>query len=130
VVQECFKEGVDLAVHGWYHPEPRYYYQYTSYGVTCSEVELDVLTGEHNIARVDILFDCGERQVFGMDSIIVAIIRSGHLSGEGECFQHTYLIYANPLFRGHIVNTYQKFKVHFVNHFIDPLFDLTFCILH
>ena len=36
-------------------------YVYNSYGVTCTEVELDVLTGERQIIRTDILFDCGER---------------------------------------------------------------------
>ena len=37
------------------------YFQYYSYGATITEVELDVLTGEQQIDRVDILFDCGER---------------------------------------------------------------------
>jgi hypothetical protein len=34
---------------------------YVSYGVTCSEAEVDILTGERIILRSDILFDCGER---------------------------------------------------------------------
>ncbi|XP_045174786.2 xanthine dehydrogenase-like [Mercenaria mercenaria] len=33
---------------------------YYSYGAACSEVELDVLTGEYQINRVDIVYDCGE----------------------------------------------------------------------
>ena len=37
---------------------------YESYGVNCAEVELDALTGEIEIVRSDILFDCGQRQVF------------------------------------------------------------------
>lgn len=36
-------------------------FQYYSYGATITEVELDILTGEQQINRVDILFDCGER---------------------------------------------------------------------
>lgn len=34
---------------------------YNTYGVTCTEVELDVLTGERQISRTDILYDCGQR---------------------------------------------------------------------
>ncbi|VDI19559.1 Hypothetical predicted protein [Mytilus galloprovincialis] len=34
--------------------------QYNSYGVTCTEVEFDVLTGQYLINRVDLLYDCGE----------------------------------------------------------------------
>lgn len=37
-----------------------YYY---SYGVAATEVELDVLTGQVQIPRVDILYDCGNRYV-------------------------------------------------------------------
>ncbi|KAL4224843.1 hypothetical protein ACF0H5_015539 [Mactra antiquata] len=60
IVQECYNEGIDLATHSWYKPHSDGHYKYNSYGVTCTEVELDVLTGEHEITRVDILFDCGE----------------------------------------------------------------------
>ena len=36
-------------------------FAYSSYGVNCTEVEVDVLTGEVEILRSDILFDCGQR---------------------------------------------------------------------
>ena len=32
---------------------------YCTFGAACSEVELDVLTGEQRVLRSDILFDCG-----------------------------------------------------------------------
>lgn len=32
---------------------------YCTFGAACSEVELDVLTGEQRVLRCDILFDCG-----------------------------------------------------------------------
>lgn len=38
------------------------FYYYT-YGVAATEVELDVLTGQVQIPRVDILYDCGNRYV-------------------------------------------------------------------
>ena len=36
---------------------------YFSYGATVTEVELDVLTGQTQISRVDLLYDCGDRLV-------------------------------------------------------------------
>jgi len=36
-------------------------FAYMSYGVNCTEVEIDVLTGEVEVLRSDILFDCGQR---------------------------------------------------------------------
>jgi xanthine dehydrogenase/oxidase len=40
---------------------PENVFSYNSYGVTCTEVLLDILTGEHEILRTDMLYDCGER---------------------------------------------------------------------
>lgn len=38
-------------------------FAYMSYGANCTEVEIDVLTGEVEVIRSDILFDCGQRFV-------------------------------------------------------------------
>ena len=38
-----------------------YAYAYNAYGVVCTEVEIDVLTGQPQVLRVDILYDCGDR---------------------------------------------------------------------
>ena len=46
--------------HRFYDAE-RFFYAYTVYAAACSEVEIDVLTGEHSILRSDIVYDCGER---------------------------------------------------------------------
>ncbi|KAI8484808.1 hypothetical protein Bbelb_374050 [Branchiostoma belcheri] len=43
-----------------HHPPKSPHPTYNSWGVTCTEVEMDVLTGEREIRRSDILFDCGE----------------------------------------------------------------------
>ena len=34
---------------------------YFVYGAACTEVEIDVLTGEREILRTDIIQDCGQR---------------------------------------------------------------------
>ena len=39
----------------------QYVFAYMTYGVNCTEVEIDVLTGEVEVLRTDILFDCGQR---------------------------------------------------------------------
>jgi xanthine dehydrogenase molybdopterin-binding subunit B len=39
-------------------PEPPV--AYNTYGAMCTEVELDILTGEFQIKRLDVLYDCGE----------------------------------------------------------------------
>jgi len=61
LVQFCFAEGVDLSAKGFVQTHTANTYAYNSYGVACTEVEVDVLTGQTEILRVDILFDCGER---------------------------------------------------------------------
>ena len=38
-----------------------YPHTYFSWGACCVEVELDVLTGEAEVLRADILYDCGQR---------------------------------------------------------------------
>ena len=38
-----------------------FYNAYNPYGVSVAEVEVDVLTGETEVLRVDILYDCGQR---------------------------------------------------------------------
>ncbi|KAL5006950.1 hypothetical protein ScPMuIL_015756 [Solemya velum] len=60
LVQKCLEEGIDLTARYFIFPNTEYVFQYNSYGVTCTEVDLDVLTGENQIARVDLLYDCGE----------------------------------------------------------------------
>jgi len=60
-VSAAISAGVDLQAKGWVNPGnsdlgPQ---QYSSYGATCLESQIDVLTGEIQILRTDILFDCG-----------------------------------------------------------------------
>lgn len=44
--------------HNWITNEGNIYGYYT-YGVACSEVEIDTLTGDHKVLRTDIVMDLG-----------------------------------------------------------------------
>ncbi|KAJ2951524.1 hypothetical protein O0L34_g13676 [Tuta absoluta] len=57
VIKAAYKAGVDLQTHGFVGPNDRS--NYDIFGVTFAEVEIDVLTGEFEILRVDILQDVG-----------------------------------------------------------------------
>eukprot|EP00795_Rhopilema_esculentum_P002081 gene2081-17651_t len=60
LIQECAKERVDLSAQYMYYAPEKKKFAYSSYGASCSEVEIDVLTGEHWILRSDVIYDCGE----------------------------------------------------------------------
>eukprot|EP00112_Aurelia_sp_Birch-Aquarium-sp1_P026163 Seg91.7 transcript_id=Seg91.7/GoldUCD/mRNA.D3Y31 product="Xanthine dehydrogenase" protein_id=Seg91.7/GoldUCD/D3Y31 len=60
LIAECNKQKVDLSAKYMFFAPEKARYAYTTYGAACSEVEIDVLTGEHHILRSDIVFDCGE----------------------------------------------------------------------
>lgn len=61
VVGAALAAGTDLTARGWAHPgpSPTGPEQYQSYGVAVAETQVDILTGEVQIPRVDILFDLG-----------------------------------------------------------------------
>ncbi|KAH9518796.1 hypothetical protein Btru_006298 [Bulinus truncatus] len=60
IVKECKKENVDLtASHLTSNEDKSKSYEYNCWSACCSEVELDVLTGQYQITQVDFLHDCG-----------------------------------------------------------------------
>lgn len=59
VVLKAYGAGVDLKASAWQYENDKNPFTYNSYGVACAEVFIDVLTGETQILRADILFDCG-----------------------------------------------------------------------
>jgi xanthine dehydrogenase/oxidase len=69
LVGKAYLERVDLSAHGFHAtPDLNYnwndntgrLYNYFTYGVACSEVEVDILTGDHTIIKSDILMDLGQ----------------------------------------------------------------------
>ena len=43
------------------NPHDKYDCHYNVYAATVAEAEVDVLTGQSQLSRVDMLYDCGER---------------------------------------------------------------------
>jgi len=60
IIKECAKKRIDLSSQYMFYDVERFSYAYTVYATACSEVEVDILTGEHAILRSDIVYDCGE----------------------------------------------------------------------
>lgn len=60
LVEESHKMRVNLVCHSHYSSNSPGIRNYEIYGACATEIELDVLTGQHHIARVDILEDVGD----------------------------------------------------------------------
>lgn len=57
----CHNYWINLLRLNSLNTSSEHVFKYNTYGVTCVEAEIDVLTGETEILRADILYDCGER---------------------------------------------------------------------
>lgn len=89
-VKEAYMERINLSAQGFYAPSenamnwetgkgtPVFYF---AYGASCSEVEVDCLTGDHTILRTDIVNDVG-------DSINPAI----DIGQVGQYYRHTDIV--------------------------------------
>lgn len=64
LIQKAYSKGVDLCARHWILPDTGGSVAYDVYGAAVNEVILDVLTGETQILRTDILYDCGQPYVF------------------------------------------------------------------
>ena len=65
LIARALQGGVDLTARSWVYPQHSTPSKYNVYGVALSEAVVDVLTGETQILRADILYDAGQR-LFGV----------------------------------------------------------------
>ncbi|KAG5676997.1 hypothetical protein PVAND_006788 [Polypedilum vanderplanki] len=78
IVDIAFKKNIDLSVTFMYKEEDMV--PYYVYGLSCAEVEVDFLTGNMLLKRVDILEDTGESMSPGID---IGQIEGGFVIGLG-----------------------------------------------
>jgi xanthine dehydrogenase/oxidase len=97
VVEAALEKGTDLCARGWMNPPksdlgPQ---QYNSYCVAVTEVILDVLTGQHQILRSDILFDAG---ISLNPAIDIGQVEGGYIQGVGmhTCEEALFDTQSNP----------------------------------
>ena len=77
---------------------------YFAYGAAVSEVEIDTLTGEHRVRRVDILHDCGASLNPAIDR---GQIEGGFVQGMGWLTTEELVWDAKGRLRTHAPSTYK-----------------------
>lgn len=65
LAQACYDKLIDLSCKSTYNKDD--VVEYTIWGCSCAEVEVDILTGNLQLKRVDILEDTGESMSPGID---------------------------------------------------------------
>jgi xanthine dehydrogenase large subunit len=109
----CYQGRVSLSATGFYKTpkiqwdrargqgRPFYYF---AYGVSCSEVVLDTLTGENRILRCDILHDCGTSLNPALDR---GQIEGGYVQGAGWLTTEELVWDDKGALRTHAPSTYK-----------------------
>eukprot|EP00045_Choanoeca_perplexa_P016293 m.218258 g.218258 ORF g.218258 m.218258 type:complete len:1312 (+) comp17218_c0_seq1:61-3996(+) len=81
LISKAYGASIDLMSRSWAAPStPDKVFNYNSYGMIATEVEIDVLTGETEIRQVDLLFDCGDSLNPAVD---IGQVEGGLLMGLG-----------------------------------------------
>ncbi|KAE8737385.1 xanthine dehydrogenase 3 [Frankliniella occidentalis] len=100
-VQAAYFGCISLSATGYYRSPGINYdirtntgtpYAYHTYGASCSEVEVDCLTGDHKVLRTDIVMDIGESLNPAID---VGQIEGGYMQGYGMFVMEEPIVGAN-----------------------------------
>jgi xanthine dehydrogenase molybdopterin-binding subunit B len=90
-VSMCYLQQVSLSATGFYRTPDIHFdrekgkgkpFHYFAFGMAVTEVELDTLTGYHQILRTDILHDVGDSLNTAID---MGQIQGGYIQGVGWC---------------------------------------------
>jgi len=83
IIQTAIYNGINLSATGFMasqNPPNKSGVQYNSYSAGVTEVMVDVLTGEHQILRTDILYDAGK----SLNPVVdIGQVEGGHVMGLG-----------------------------------------------
>ncbi|KAJ8955360.1 hypothetical protein NQ318_003457 [Aromia moschata] len=80
LIQKCHDESVHLTATSMASPKDPELKLYDIYGVCASEIELDVLTGQHQVLRVDLLEDVGDSMSPEID---IGQVEGAFIMGQG-----------------------------------------------
>jgi xanthine dehydrogenase/oxidase len=96
-VTAAWSDRIDMSARGFYAMKEVKFdwetargvpFQYYTYGACASEVEIDTLTGDHQILRSDLIYDTGDPLNTGID---IGQIEGGFLQGVGWLTIEEYL---------------------------------------
>jgi len=112
-VQRAYMARVSLSATGFYRTPKIEWdriagrgrpFLYFAYGVACSEVAIDTLTGENRMLRTDILHDCGRSLNPALD---IGQIEGGFVQGAGWLTTEELVWDASGRLRTHAPSTYK-----------------------
>jgi xanthine dehydrogenase/oxidase len=101
----AYKSRVNCVAQGWYCPKSDdAFFRYFVYGVACSEVSIDILTGQYTILRSDVLMDLGK----SLNPLVdIGQVEGGFVQGLG-LFALEEFLYDD---KGNIITKTEKYKI-------------------
>lgn len=113
VVARAYREQISLSATGYYRTPDIHYdeakgrgkpFHYFAYGAAVVEVEVNGLTGEHRVRRVDILHDVGDSLVPSVDR---GQVEGGFIQGLGWLTSEELVLSSSGALRTHSPDTYK-----------------------